>query len=192
MTENRKSSSDISQEIKAYWQKCEEELERAANNPHLMKLVNRKIAQQMTHLIASESHSERLTVLRHQPGVHSIIKELLSGISAQSSHTASRLRPKVRPTIRSLTVAAMQAARAQGRSLNEFIEGANERSARGISIQASRPAGTVKLKISVDKEPGELAKESGRDDTGDADGNPFIFRSRKALESWWQEAAKKK
>ena len=96
-------------------------------------------------------------------------------VSASQSQRASKARPKTKPTHRSITIAAMRQARAEGKTLDAFLAAAANDAIDGLSI---KPVDDVK-----DVERWKVWADEFDDPKK---------MSRPGLADWWRAAASKK
>lgn len=95
--------------------------------------------------------------------------------SKAQSQKAARPRPKKGLTGRSITIQAMRASRAEGRSLDQFISAAEQGSVQGLELSFAE---------GPDR---QAASRSYHIDCAAPEGSPV---TRRTLYSWWTEAGK--
>jgi hypothetical protein len=97
----------------------------------------------------------------------------VSKISSQAqSDRASKLRPKKEPTQRSITISAMRASRAEGRSFEEFLDAVQNGGVDSVRVSRAGPVRLKRYDIECDAPAGNTV-------------------SQRTLHEWWTEAGKR-
>ncbi len=99
------------------------------------------------------------------------------------SDIAKNLRPRKKPTIRGVFIAAMKPARRDGLTLSRFIESVKARSVDDLQLRDG-PKGSAKYLLSAEEVPW---KDDG---DGDGDGDKWEKVGLQTLRDWWKAAAK--
>ena len=183
---SRRRLREINQSNAIFWKEKDQSLNEDLANSNLSVEVFREQDRELKRIASVFSEGEKQVLFRHTPNLYELIEREKARISDHQSLIAKKSRPKSKPTIRSLTIQAMQEAKSSGMSLKEMLKSKKQWVKHQIEIKWHEECGKDIYEIFYYGDIVDLAPSSKL--TVEANSHVRKQLSWKSLEEHWSAA----